>query len=255
MKLPLTRRPKAEPRQKVAVVALMAVRNERRFLAANLAHLAAHGVGAYIIDNGSTDGTYEIAEANEAGAVVGLERIPYDGTFRWIRLLERKEELATELEADWFMHLDADEFRVPPGGIGMLAEAFGMVEASGYNAVNFIEFTFVPTIEEPDHDRPEFTDTMRWYYPFRPFSPHQLKAWKRQPGQGRAGGGGWSPGGLPGDQTRPRTLPDAALYVPEPRPRRREVRRANLRSQRARHGLARAARPADRGRLAVIFSE
>src|SRR6185436_13289194 len=48
-------------------------------------------------------------------------------------------------------------------------------------AVNFMEFTFIPVQEAPDHNHPDFQKTMRWYYPFLPTFPHGLKAWKRQP--------------------------------------------------------------------------
>jgi hypothetical protein len=53
-----------------------------------------------------------------------------------------------------------------------------LLDRLGYNAVNFLEFTFLPTREAPDHDHPDFRQTLRTYYPFAPFYPHQLKAWK-----------------------------------------------------------------------------
>src|SRR5262249_22204647 len=37
------------------------------------------------------------------------------------------------------------------------------------------------TSEEPDHDHANFTESMRWYYPFLPTFPHRVNAWKRQP--------------------------------------------------------------------------
>lgn len=97
--------------------------------------------------------------------------------------LERKERLAATLEADWFVHVDADEVRLPSRSDRTLAQAFAEVEAQGYNAVNFLEFSFLPTREAPDHDHPHFQQTMRWYYPFLPRFPHRLNAWKRQPEQ------------------------------------------------------------------------
>jgi hypothetical protein len=52
------------------------------------------------------------------------------------------------------------------------------VDRAGHNAVNFLECTFVPSRENPDHDHPEFQRTLRTYYPFCPSFPHQLTAWK-----------------------------------------------------------------------------
>ncbi len=37
-----------------------------------------------------------------------------EGVYNWRSILERKEQLATVLEADWLMHVDADEIRLPP---------------------------------------------------------------------------------------------------------------------------------------------
>jgi len=56
-----------------------------------------------------------------------------------------------------------------------------MVDKAGYNAINFLEFTFVPTIEAPDHAHADFQQTMRWYYHCLPRSLRQVNGWKKQP--------------------------------------------------------------------------
>lgn len=160
------------------VVALLATYNERRFIGPCLDHLHAQGVESYVIDNGSTDDTVAIAEARSDRGLVGLEHFPRDGVFRWRALLERKEELSRELEADWFVNHDADEFRLPTAGCSTLAETLAAADREGFDAVNFMEFTFVPTRESPDHDHAEFQSTLRTYYPFRPMARHRVNAWR-----------------------------------------------------------------------------
>jgi hypothetical protein len=160
------------------VVALIASYNERRFIGGCLEHLDEHGIEAYLIDNCSTDETVAIAERFLGRNLIGIEEQPRSGTYDWRDLLRRKEELAGELEADWFIHLDPDEVRLPPRGGGTLAEALAAVDAEGYNAVNFLEFTFIPTREAPDHDHRGFRRTLRTYYPFQPQRVHRLTAWK-----------------------------------------------------------------------------
>ena len=135
------------------------------------------GIETYLIDNESTDATVEIAARFE---LAGLETAPRHGVYSWRPLLERKEALAETLDADWFIHLDADEIRLPPRSSITLAEAIAEVDALGYNAVDFQEFTFVPTVEAPDHDHPRFQETMRHYYAYSPGRPDRLNAWKRQ---------------------------------------------------------------------------
>ena len=173
------------------VVTILAAYNEERFISGCLEHLSAQGVEAYLIDNCSTERTVEIAECYLGRGLVGIESFPRDeGVYKWGAILERKAELAATLEADWFMHADIDEIRLPPRSDSTLAQAFAEVDELGYNAVNFLEFTFVPTREAPDHDHPHFRQTMRWYYPFLRNFPAQVKAWKRQPEQVDLGTGG-----------------------------------------------------------------
>jgi len=162
-------------------VALLAVFNEERFIAACLDHLIAHGLHVYVIDNGSTDRTAAIVQRYAGRGVLGIEGVPRRGIYSWRPLLERKEELALALDADWFMHVDADEIRLPPRAGCTLLDGFAEADRAGCNAVNFLEFAFVPTIEAPDHDHANFQRTMRSYYPFVPTAfPNRLNAWKKQ---------------------------------------------------------------------------
>ena len=160
-------------------VAILATHNEERFVAGCIEHLSSQGVEVYLIDNSSSDSTIEIAEGYLGRGLVGIETFPRDGVYSWRPLLRRKAELAETLDADWFLHIDADEIRPSPRADVTLADALAEVDRLGYNAVNFQEFTFVPTLEEPDHDHPRFRETMRRYYPFLPRPADQVKAWKR----------------------------------------------------------------------------
>lgn len=162
------------------IIALIASYNERRFIAPCITHLYEQGVESFLVDDGSTDETVEIAEGLLGRGLIGIEETPRsdEHVFSLASQLTRKEELARELDADWFMHLDPDEIRLPPSKGQTLVDALEVADAEGFNAVNFIEFTFMPTEEEPDHDHPRFQQTLHTYYPFSPRFPHQLKAWK-----------------------------------------------------------------------------
>lgn len=163
------------------VIALIAAYNERRFIATCIDHLHRQGVESYVIDNESTDGTAAIAGAFRGRGLAGLETLPRRGHYCWAELLRRKEELASELEADWFIHLDPDELRLPPAGASTLEGALAGVQQKGFNAVDFSEFVFVPTAESPDHDHGNFVETMRWYYPYAPRPACRVSAWRKQP--------------------------------------------------------------------------
>ena len=115
--------------------------------------------------------------------------------------------LAATLDADWFVHLDADEIRLPPRSVVTLAEAIAEVDALGYNAVNFQEYTFVPTKEAPDHDHPRFQETMRHYYAYSPGRPDRLNAWKRQDARVELAANGGHQVSFPGLNPHPHTFP------------------------------------------------
>lgn len=163
------------------VVAILATYNEERFIENCLSHLIQQGCHVYLCDNESTDRTVAIAQSHLGRGLIGMETIPRYGMYKWRATLERKEELATTLDGDWFMHVDADEIRLSNRSDQTLAQALQHADAKGYNAVNFQEFTFIATRQAPDHDHQDYLQTMRWYYPFLPSFPHRVNAWKRQP--------------------------------------------------------------------------
>lgn len=163
------------------IVAILASYNEQKFIRACLEHYLQQGIEVYLLDNDSTDNTLEIAREYLGRNLIGIERIPRHGMYQWQKILMRKEQLADEIQADWLMHADPDEIRVAPTSAQTLAEAIAEVDQKGYNATNFMEYTFLPVRESPDHDNAEFQTTMRWYYPFAQRHPHRLNAWKKQP--------------------------------------------------------------------------
>lgn len=180
--------------------------NEQRFIGDCLDHLAQHGIFAYLVDNESSDDTVAIAESRLGKNLLGIETLARDGHFALASQLRRKEELAQTIDADWLIHLDADEFRVSPDRGRSLSQAIAELDEAGFNAVNFLEFTFVPTREEPDHDHPDFLETMRSYYPILPRFPSRLNAWKRQDGPVHLVQSGGHRVAFPGLRMAPRSM-------------------------------------------------
>ncbi|HEV8240616.1 MAG TPA: glycosyltransferase [Thermoanaerobaculia bacterium] len=185
------------------IIALIAAHDEARFIGGCLDHLHEHGVEAVLLDDGSSDDTVAIASQRLGRGLLRLDTRPYDGAYHWRTLLAWKERLASELAADWFLHLDADEIPLPPPGHATLRDAFVAIDAKGYNAAEFEELTFVPTRESPDHDHPDFRRTMLWYYPFSSGPLHLLRAWKRQPQPVDLASTGGHRVGFPGQRVAP----------------------------------------------------
>jgi hypothetical protein len=167
-------------------IALIAAFNEADIIGPVIADLIEQGVAVYLIDHVSTDATRRVAEPFLGRGLLGIEQFPQPGEsaggdgdgFPWRALLRRKETLAQELDADWFIHHDADEFRESPWDGVRLADAIARVDAAGYNAIDFEVVNFIPVNE----DLPAGTDPrphMRYCEPGRSWDKLQVKCWKR----------------------------------------------------------------------------
>ena len=152
------------------VVAILASYNEELYIRACFDNFIAQGCEIYLIDNDSTDATVEIAREYLGKGLINIEHYPRDGVYRWHPILLRKEEIADELKADWYIHADPDEIRLPPTAGTTLVQYLESLDRANYNAVNFKNFLFLPTLESPNHEHEKFEKTMLWYRYMEPSS-------------------------------------------------------------------------------------
>ena len=167
------------------VVAVISAFNEEDIISAVIGHLVKNSIDVYLIDNHSTDDTVKEASQWLGRGLLQIERFPQPlspgheslGPFDWSGILRRKEELATELSADWLIHHDADEFRESPWPGLTLKEAIRWVDKLGYNCINFQVLNFRPV-----DDNFQRGDDPRNYFKFfenvADFDKVQLKCWK-----------------------------------------------------------------------------
>jgi len=160
------------------VVALLAVRNEELYLERSFRHLVEQGLSIAVIDNESTDRTPEIIRSLGPEVLVHHEVHPHPGYYDWQSILQRKEALARQIDADWFVHLDADEIPESPFPGLTLAGALRRIEEEGSTAANFNEFVFVPTSDEHSWEGRDYVAGMAWYYFFEPRPLRLVRAWK-----------------------------------------------------------------------------
>ncbi|HXH84697.1 MAG TPA: glycosyltransferase family 2 protein [Candidatus Tectomicrobia bacterium] len=165
------------------VVAIMSAFNEEDIIGQVVGHLIDEGILVYLLDHGSTDDTVAEVEPYLGKGLLAIDRLPSATPLdvSWESVLRRKEALAAELEADWFIHHDADEFRESPWPRMTLVEAIRTVDALGYNAIDFEVLNFWPT-----HDRFHRGDDVRAEFRFYEHAPDhdklQVKCWKKADG-------------------------------------------------------------------------
>jgi glycosyltransferase involved in cell wall biosynthesis len=165
-----------------SVVAIVAAYNEADVIGQVVGDLIEQGVQVYLLDDGSTDGTLAAVEPYRGRGLLEIERRGGNGPaadgFQWERILLRKAELARELDADWFIHHDADEFRESPWLHLSLRDAVRAVDALGYNAIDSARLDFWPVHDgfRPGDDvRRAFTH----YAMPAPYDRLQIRCWKR----------------------------------------------------------------------------
>jgi hypothetical protein len=163
------------------VVAFVRVYNEADIVEPSLRYLDQQGIGAYVIDNWSSDGTYEMAQSMIDQGTVALERFPPSGPsklYELKRLLERIEQLSQTLDADWFILHDVDECREAPWPDVTLRDAMYHVDRCGFSSINHTTLNFYPV----DAGFPPGTDFSAYFthYEFGHRLGHLLRinAWK-----------------------------------------------------------------------------
>lgn len=173
-------------REDFQVVAIVAAYNEADIISPLIEHLVSNGVDVYLIDNRSTDATVEEARRWLGKGLLQIEQFPKESLpagaapeFDWEGILRRKEEIAAELSADWYIHNDADEFREAPWPDMPLKEAIRWVDRLGYNCIDFRVLNFRPVDAgfPPGSDpKKHFT---RWEEPIL-HDTVRLNCWKKQ---------------------------------------------------------------------------
>jgi glycosyl transferase family 2 len=166
-----------------SVVAIVAAYNEEDVVEHVVRDLIEQGVQVYFLDDGSTDRTVAIVEPYVGRGVLAIERFGDSdqsgaGVFDWTAILRRKAQLAVELDADWFIHHDADEFRESPWDHLSLKEAIEHVDALGYNAIDFLGLDFWPT-DNGFRAGNDVRLTLTGYSDQAPYDRVQIRCWKK----------------------------------------------------------------------------
>ncbi|WP_378126965.1 glycosyltransferase [Cohnella boryungensis] len=174
---------KAKLSAPIKVAAIVTAYNEEDIIYQAIKKLLDQQIQVYVVENWSTDSTYEIVNTfHTHPGFLGCERFPANGPdshFNWKKILDRVVEVTQGMDADWFIHNDADEIRQSPWPDKNLSEAIGYVDRMGYNAINHILIEFYPTDNA-------YSPTMDHEQHFRYFDYGkvesdfiQIKAWKR----------------------------------------------------------------------------
>jgi glycosyltransferase involved in cell wall biosynthesis len=167
------------------LTAIIAVYNEADIIGQSVSDLVRQGIRVHVLDNHSTDGTLEALSPFLDSGLVEVERFPAEDAgpnhlYEHARIMARKQQLARELDADWFISHDADEFRESPWAGLTFREGVERVNRFGYNAIDFAVLNFQPTHDGFTPDR-DVRDTFPYFELAGPWDRTQIKCWKKVP--------------------------------------------------------------------------
>jgi len=160
-----------------SVLAILASFNDGDIIRETVKHLLSQGVRVHLIDNWSTDGSIEKLK----GINISVEMYPQSpiAVYNWTGILQRKEEIASRIQAHWYIHTDADEVRESPWPGVNLRDALYFVDCLGFNKLDFTLVTFSPI----DNGFMEGQDPVHYFKWARLFDASvnapQRKAWKQ----------------------------------------------------------------------------
>jgi len=162
------------------VVAFMAAYNEEDIIVQSIRKWTDQGIHVHVLENWSTDATYDLAKQMEHELPVTVERFPTSGPsryFDWEAMLARIEVLSREIEAHWFIRRGADEVLCSPWPGLSYKDSLYLVDQAGFNCVDHTIVEFYPV----DNGFKTGMDHEAYFkhFDFKHLShPFQRKAWK-----------------------------------------------------------------------------
>lgn len=178
------------------ITAIIAAFNEADIIAQTVGDLVRQGIAAHVLDHHSTDGTLRALEPFVESGLVRVESFPHgvaagdeEDRFSLTQILARKGQLARELDADWFINHDADEFRESPWLHLSLREGIELVDRLGYNAIDFAVLNFWPT-RDGFEAASDIRESFRHYESGGAFDRVQIRCWKKTESLDLASSGG-----------------------------------------------------------------
>jgi glycosyltransferase involved in cell wall biosynthesis len=127
-----------------SVCAIIAVRNEQRYLPTLFEYLREQAVDVFLIDNDSHDASRDIIAQYRYAPVLSVTRAPFSGVHDLAALLRVKEQLIGSLRHDWIIHQDADELLESAVEGESLTGLAARADSTGVDVVDFDEFVFLP---------------------------------------------------------------------------------------------------------------
>jgi glycosyltransferase involved in cell wall biosynthesis len=141
---------------------MIPVYNEVDIVGQVIEHLTGQGVKLVIVDNGSTDGSFEVIRHYLGRGVLSVERLATE-KYEMLLLRRKLHEMMLEHEPDWAFRCSADEFLESPYHGLSLSKGIQLEVERGHNMIQFNNFEFFPTEKDHDSQEKDVRKRLRYY--------------------------------------------------------------------------------------------
>lgn len=159
------------------IVGMLSTYNEEDFVEEVIEHLLDQGLELVILDNGSSDNTFEICKKFQNQGVLKLVQFK-SSTYQWAIILIKLYDMALRESPDWVIRSDSDELLESGRNNLTLKDAIVEVDSQGFNLIQFDEFNFFMT--DKDNENSNSVKKRMTYYSW--VSEFMYRCWKYSPG-------------------------------------------------------------------------
>lgn len=162
------------------LIAICVGRNVAQYLPGLAARMLQERVDFVYVDHQSEDESHALACQLLGKGISRVQSMPWHGHFSMRQVMEQKQTIARASNAQWVLHIDADEIieaRDPTMG---LLDLIIRAEAAQANVINFNEFVFLPQPGQ-SHGGDRFAIHMDRYYHFAPMPNRLMRLYRNLP--------------------------------------------------------------------------
>jgi len=173
---------------KMKIIGMMTVYNDEDFISEVLENAISQGIELVVLDDNSTDKTFEICKKFEGSGVLDVYQHKSNS---WNEEENRRiiYDLAIKHNPDWLILYGSDELLESWNNEVTLKDAISQVDREGYNLIQFNWFNFFLTSN--DNDQSKSIKEKLKYYSWA--SDYLYRSWKNIPGVGLQARGGHVP--------------------------------------------------------------
>jgi len=166
--------------EKMKIIGMLPVYNDEDVIQEVLEHLISQGLELVVLDNGSTDKTFEICKKFLNHGVLELHQYKASGTYlsQWHTILRMLYDMALRQSPDWIIRSDSDEILESGKKNLTLKEAITQADKEGNNLIQFNRFDFFMT--DNDNDNAKSIKEKLCYYSYD--GDYLYRTWKYIPG-------------------------------------------------------------------------